>query len=139
MERLTTATPSIPTVGRVCDVDRHVSERIRRRRMLLGLTQQQLADLIGISFQQAHKYENGINRISAGRLYQIAEALGVDINYFFENAGLGDNGPAQMRELAPQQKMLLELARNFTSINNSAHQEAVCRLTRILCRGRSTT
>ena len=52
---------------------------------MLGLTQQQMAELIGVTYQQAHKYETGINRISAGRLYQIAQALGVEISYFFED------------------------------------------------------
>jgi DNA-binding XRE family transcriptional regulator len=60
-------------------VDLAVGRRIRQRRIMLGLTQQQMAGLIGVTYQQAHKYETGINRISAGRLYQIARALGVDI------------------------------------------------------------
>ena len=64
--------------SRALDVDRYVSLRIRQRRIMLGLTQQQLAELIGVTYQQAHKYETGINRISAGRLYHIARALGVD-------------------------------------------------------------
>ena len=51
---------------------------------MLGLTQQQLADLIGVTYQQAHKYERGINRISAGRLYEIAQVLSVPIGYFFD-------------------------------------------------------
>jgi transcriptional regulator with XRE-family HTH domain len=49
-----------------------------------GLTQQKMADLIGVTYQQAHKYENGVNRIAAGRLYIIAQVLGVDVSYFFE-------------------------------------------------------
>ena len=71
--------------SRALDVDHYVSLRIRQRRIMLGLTQQQMAELIGVTYQQAHKYETGINRISAGRLYQIAQALGVDISYFFED------------------------------------------------------
>ena len=51
---------------------------------MLGLTQQQMAELIGVTYQQAHKYEKGINRVAAGRLYHIAQALGVDVSYFFE-------------------------------------------------------
>ena len=61
---------------RAQDIDRSVGARMRERRMMLGLTQQQMAELIGVTYQQAHKYETGINRISAGRLYQIAQALG---------------------------------------------------------------
>ena len=99
--------------SRALDVDRYVSLRIRQRRIMLGLTQQQMAELIGVTYQQAHKYETGINRISAGRLYQIARALGVAISYFFEDVDPG-NGAAAARtqELMPQQRMLLELARN---------------------------
>ena len=67
------------------EVDRHVGAKVRERRLALGLTQQQVAELVGTTYQQAHKYETGINRISAGRLYQIAQALGVDISYFFED------------------------------------------------------
>jgi len=50
---------------------------------MLGLTQQQLADLIGVTYQQAHKYERGINRVSAGRLFEIAQVLSVPVGYFF--------------------------------------------------------
>lgn len=94
---------------------------------MLGLTQQQMADLIGVTYQQAHKYEKGINRVAAGRLYQMARALGVDIGYFFE--GLQENGAFSA---TPQQRMLLELARNFLSIPTRKHQEAVCSLARAL-------
>ena len=79
--------------SRALDVDRYVSMRIRQRRIMLGLTQQQMAELIGVTDQQAHKYETGINRISAGRLYQIARALGVEISYFFEDVEPGYEGP----------------------------------------------
>src|ERR1700720_2722993 len=65
------------STGRTQDVDRHVGARVRERRIMLGLTQQQLADLIGVTYQQAHKYERGINRVSAGRLYEIAQVLSV--------------------------------------------------------------
>ena len=76
------------STGRTQDIDRHVGGRVRERRIMLGLTQQQLADLIGVTYQQAHKYERGINRISAGRLYEIAQVLSVPIGYFFD--GLED-------------------------------------------------
>ena len=65
------------------DVDRYVGARMRERRIMLGLTQQQMADLIGVTYQQAHKYEKGINRVAAGRLYSIARALGVEAGYFY--------------------------------------------------------
>jgi transcriptional regulator with XRE-family HTH domain len=63
-------------------IDRRVARRIRERRLHIGMTQHQLARIIGVAFQQAHKYERGISRISAGRLH-IATALGTPIAYFF--------------------------------------------------------
>jgi transcriptional regulator with XRE-family HTH domain len=115
--------------SRALDVDRYVSLRIRQRRIMLGLTQQQMAELIGVTYQQAHKYETGINRISAGRLYQIARALGVEISYFFEDVEPG-SGVTRSQELMPQQRMLLELARNFAAIKSRKHLAALCHLAR---------
>src|SRR6056297_3128889 len=65
-------------------VDVHVGKRIRHRRWLVGMTQQQLAEAVGIKFQQIQKYETGANRVSASRLWDIAEALDVDVSFFFE-------------------------------------------------------
>jgi transcriptional regulator with XRE-family HTH domain len=118
--------------SRALDVDRYVSLRIRQRRIMLGLTQQQMAELIGVTYQQAHKYETGINRISAGRLYQIARALGVEISYFFEDVEPDKNAKPKDKELMPQQRMLLELARNFSAISSRKHQDALCNLARVL-------
>lgn len=73
-------------------VDAHVGKRIRHRRWMVGMTQQQLADKVGIKFQQIQKYETGMNRVSASRLWDIAEALGVQISFFFE--GLSEDQPA---------------------------------------------
>jgi transcriptional regulator with XRE-family HTH domain len=88
-----------------------------------GLTQHQLAELIGITDQQEDKYETGINRIAAGRLYQIACVLGVDVSDFYD--GL-QNG----RRFVPttQRRMLLELTRNFVKIAKQEHREALARL-----------
>ena len=65
-------------------VDAHVGKRVRHRRWMIGMTQQQLADKVGIKFQQIQKYETGMNRISESRLWDIADALGVTISFFFE-------------------------------------------------------
>jgi len=65
-------------------VDVHVGKRVRHRRWLVGMTQQQLAEKVGIKFQQIQKYETGANRISASRLWDIAEALEVPVSFFFE-------------------------------------------------------
>ncbi len=94
---------------------------------MLGLSQQQMADMIGVTYQQAHKYERGINRISAGRLYEITRVLNVPITYFFE--GLDGSEDDAMN---PRQRMCLELARNFASISNQRHQEALSQLARAL-------
>lgn len=69
-------------------VDVHVGQRIRHRRWLIGMTQQQLAEAVGIKFQQIQKYETGANRVSASRLWGIAEALDVPVSFFFD--GLED-------------------------------------------------
>ncbi|MEZ5845811.1 MAG: helix-turn-helix transcriptional regulator [Geminicoccaceae bacterium] len=121
------AAQSGPGRSRAQDIDRHVGARMRERRIMLGLTQQQMAELIGVTYQQAHKYEKGINRIAAGRLYTIAHALGVDVSYFFE----GMDGERNFKP-TPQQRMLLELARNFISLPSRRHQEALCSLARAL-------
>ena len=71
------------------EIDYHVGKRLRRRRRLLGLTQQSLREMVGIRFQQIQKYECGANRISAARLFELSEALSVPIQYFYE--GLSDN------------------------------------------------
>lgn len=113
--------------SRAQDIDRHVGARMRERRVMLGLTQQQMAELIGVTYQQAHKYEKGINRIAAGRLYTIAKALGVEVSYFFD--GMSDENAFRP---TPQQRMLLELARNFIALPSRRHQEALCSLARAL-------
>ena len=67
--------------------DHQIGDRVRARRLLLGLTQEKLGDALGVSFQQVQKYEKGANRISASRLSQIATALDVPIMHFYEAAG----------------------------------------------------
>jgi transcriptional regulator with XRE-family HTH domain len=97
-------------------VDAHVGKRIRHRRWMVGMTQQQLADKVGIKFQQIQKYETGMNRVSASRLWDVADALGVSIAFFFE--GLAEGQAAQA---APQGDMMadkeaLELVRSYYAI-----------------------
>jgi transcriptional regulator with XRE-family HTH domain len=105
-------------------IDLHVGKRLRRRRRLLGLTQQQLAESIGIRFQQIQKYECGANRVTASRLYELAVSLNVPVNYFFEGlqaANPADAGapgaPANDRDLIAadvlSQKETLELIRAY--------------------------
>lgn len=65
-------------------VDRRLGQRVRTRRLEIGMSQEKLADLLGVTFQQVQKYEKGINRIAASRLFDIAAALGMPISAFFE-------------------------------------------------------
>jgi transcriptional regulator with XRE-family HTH domain len=122
-----------PKRPRAQDIDRHIGARLRQCRIMNGLTQQTLADLIGVTYQQAHKYEKGVNRIAAGRLYIIAQVLRVDVGYFFE--GLQSDSS---NEPTPQQRVFLDLARNFRSIQTPKHQEVICLLTRILAKLENT-
>jgi transcriptional regulator with XRE-family HTH domain len=104
-------------------VDRQVGERMRRRRILLGLTQDQVADALGISYQQIQKYETGANRISAGRLAQIAEVLEVQPGWFFGAVEAAD-APAS------SSRAVIELVRNFSRIEDErvrAHLTALIR------------
>lgn len=73
-------------------VDAQVGNRVRLRRMLIGMSQEKLGEMLGLTFQQVQKYEKGINRIGAGRLFQVAQILGVPIDYFYE--GVVDQLPA---------------------------------------------
>ena len=114
---------------RAAALDAHVGTRIRERRTVLGISQQQLAATLGLTYQQAHKYERGHNRISAGRLYEIAEALAVPVSWFYEGAETADDA---VNEPSAQQRQVLELARNFAAIENERHQEAVSHLARTL-------
>ena len=94
---------------------------------MLGLTQQELANLIGVTYQQAHKYEKGTNRAAAGRLYSLAQALGVEVGYFYEGLQIGGGF-----EPSARQQRLLDLARNFLTIRDRRHREALATLARTL-------
>jgi len=99
-------------------VDVHVGKRIRHRRWMVGMTQQQLAEQVGIKFQQIQKYETGMNRVSASRLWDISEALSVPINFFFE--GLEGGGASETESALPgdilADKEALELVRSYYAI-----------------------
>ena len=101
-------------------VDVHVGKRIRQRRWLIGTTQQALADMVGIKFQQIQKYETGANRVSASRLWDIGEAMGVPVAFFFEGLQ-GDNAAIDhVRGDVPQDmlsdKEAMELVRTYYAI-----------------------
>ena len=71
-------------------IDVHVGSRVRFRRMLLGMSQEKLGEKLGLTFQQIQKYEKGINRIGASRLFDLAQVLGVPVQFFYEEAPSGD-------------------------------------------------
>ena len=100
-------------------VDVHVGKRIRHRRWLVGMTQQQLAEKVGIKFQQIQKYETGMNRVSASRLWDIATALSITVSFFFEgleeteaSAGFETDVPNDILK----DKEDLELVRSYYAI-----------------------
>ena len=99
-------------------VDVHVGKRVRHRRWMTGMTQQQLAERVGIKFQQIQKYETGMNRISASRLWDIASALQVPVAFFFDGLGERADGEAQptLRGDILADKEALELVRSYYAI-----------------------
>jgi len=109
------------------EIDLHLGKLMRRRRRLLGLTQQRLADACGVRFQQIQKYECGANRISAARLWRVAKALEVSVEYFFE--GLGEaagaatetkDAPRAYRSLETPRRRLIDVARTLATDNDAA-------------------
>lgn len=72
-------------------IDIHVGKRVRVRRTILGMSQETLADALGITFQQVQKYEKGINRVSASRLFEISQVLGASINFFYDEYGSSES------------------------------------------------
>ena len=117
------------TKGTPDGVDRHVGQRLRVRRSLLGMSQEKLADSIGLTFQQIQKYERGLNRISAGRLFQFSKILEVPIGYFYDQyipqdsakakQGLSDNKQASfLSSDTLQSKETIELLRTYYSIQD---------------------
>jgi transcriptional regulator with XRE-family HTH domain len=101
-------------------VDVHVGKRIRHRRWMNGTTQQQLAEQVGIKFQQIQKYETGMNRVSASRLWDIANVLGVPVSFFFEGieseASQVDGSASNMPSDILTDKEALELLRSYYAI-----------------------
>ncbi|WP_133484829.1 helix-turn-helix domain-containing protein [Aliiroseovarius marinus] len=99
-------------------VDIHVGKRVRHRRWMVGMTQHQLAEKVGIKFQQIQKYETGMNRVSASRLWDMASALNVPVSFFFEgleNHADDVNGNAMPGDILAD-KEALELVRSYYAI-----------------------
>lgn len=115
------------------EIDRRVGERIRRRRILLGFTQDQLGEALNISYQQVQKYETGANRVSAGRLHQIAETLQTNISWFFDATREDKDDYA-----AASSRHVIDLVRNFSRIEDEHVRIAILSLVRSLAAGEAS-
>jgi transcriptional regulator with XRE-family HTH domain len=82
-------------------IDGQVGNRVRLRRMLIGMSQERLGELLGLTFQQVQKYEKGVNRIGAGRLFEVSRILGVPIDYFYEGVNNQLQGGFAENEASP--------------------------------------
>ena len=108
------------------EYDLELGKRIRLRRVELGISQSDLADKLGVSFQQVQKYEKGINRVGAARLQQVATALDVPVTFFFDNDDLGKRASDGKREveslLFVDSAFSLRLLRAYAAVKNQAVQ-----------------
>ncbi len=114
------------------DLDRRIGERIRLRRSELGLTQDELASALGVSYQQVQKYENGVNRISAVRLWQIGRTLDVPVGWFFDEP----EGTDAAEERLAQARGVLEVARGYGALRSAPVKAALLGLLRALAERR---
>ena len=121
--------------GRATDVDALVGKHIRNRRMLLGMSQSELAGALGITFQQLQKYERGLNRVGAGRLYEVSRALQAPVSYFFsgteepEDPSLGLDEEANSRF---NQRETVELVRAYYGVRDRAVRRRLLDLVRAI-------
>lgn len=113
---------------RATDVDDHVGRRIRQGRREIGQSQNELADALGVSFQQVQKYENGTNRVSAGRLYAAAQHLGVTFDYFFEGVELPAARRPNLDLPFKNDKQVIALVRKFIQISDDGARSALVSL-----------
>ena len=124
-------------------IDVHVGGRVRFRRMLLGMSQEKLGEKLGLTFQQIQKYEKGINRIGASRLFDLAQVLGVPVQFFYEEAPAGEPLAAMPAGFAekPEENAIvdflrsrdgLELNKAFVRISDAKARRAIVDLVRSL-------
>ena len=124
-------------------IDVHVGSRVRFRRMLLGMSQEKLGEKLGLTFQQVQKYEKGINRIGASRLFDLSQVLGVPVQFFYEEAPSGEPQPAMPDGFAekPVENPIVEFLRSrdglelnkaFVRISDAKARRAIVDLVRSL-------
>lgn len=112
-------------------VDVHVGKRIRHRRWMIGMTQQQLAERVGIKFQQIQKYETGMNRVSASRLWDIAQVVDVPVSFFFEGLTEGQTDKQDVEGDILADKEALQLVRAYYAMPE-AQRRQIFELARVL-------
>ncbi len=135
------------TKGTADVVDKHVGLQIRNRRTLMGLSQEKLADAVGVTFQQIQKYERGANRVSASRLLSFSKILGVSIDYFYSDLddstanksvyGMADNDQEGFRGISDtaksipenilESKEVLELLKAYYSVSDPKKRKEIIR------------
>lgn len=126
-------------------IDAHVGGRVRLRRMMLGMSQEKLAEQLGLTFQQVQKYEKGVNRVGASRLFELAKVLGVGVQFFYEDAPVGLTGPQPAPGFAegPSENHIvdflntregLELNRSFLRIADPKVRRSIIDLVRSLAK-----
>lgn len=118
-------------------IDRHVGLRIRMRRKELGVSQEKLAESIGLTFQQVQKYERAANRVSASKLWEMARALNTSVAYFYEGLGEAVGAPSSSLSGAAMQDFLLtsegmELASIFPRIPRQKVRRKILELVRMM-------
>ncbi len=111
-------------------IDVYVGSRVRRRRTLLGLNQTQLGEKLGITFQQVQKYENGANRISASRLYQMTRILDVPVSFFFD--GIVEGASAWSPDDILVKRETLEFVRAYYRIGDPVARKHLFELTKAM-------
>ncbi len=99
-------------------IDMHVGKRVRFKRKVLGLTQSDLAEKVELTFQQIQKYEKGENRVSASKLFQIAQVLNTEVSFFFAGFNEAEEQAANTEQVSLDDKQSLQLVQSFKSIKN---------------------
>lgn len=121
-------------------VDLHVGARVRARRLLIGMNQETLANRLGLTFQQVQKYEGGANRVSASRLAEIAEILGVTVDYFFQGLqepGASADGDQGIRERL-QRPEAIDLIRAYYAIEDQRIRNQFLDMVKLVAETQST-
>src|ERR1041384_5575987 len=120
------------------EIDVEIGSRVRMRRMTVGMSQEKLGEMLGLTFQQVQKYEKGTNRISVGRLVDIANVLGVEIEFFFtglksrKDSGFSDTDAAPYAAEVMSTPEGLQLVRTFAQIKSAKVRRSIVQLVSVL-------